>query len=192
MNFIILHGTLGSPNGNWFPWLSGELKKLGHVAIRPQLPTPEGQSPENWIKVIKESTESLGGPNEETVFVAHSMSPSAVCQYLETIDKQIKACFFVSGFSGWPSNGIEPYTKLNKAFVEKGIDWKKVKENCRQIYCFAGDNDPYIPPQILKDFPLLCGAKEFVIVPGGGHLNEESGYTKFSLLLDKMRKILNI
>ena len=77
MKFVILHGTLGSPEGNWFPWLASELEKLSHETVRPRLPTPEGQSPENWEKIISEV-----GSDENTVFVAHSRSPHAICQYL--------------------------------------------------------------------------------------------------------------
>src|SRR3989344_5602382 len=102
MKFVILHGTLGSPNGNWFPWLATELEKLGHAAIRPKLPTPDGQTPDNWIKIISESVE------RESLIVAHSMSPLAVCQYLETADILVKACFFVSGFANRLPNTPEP------------------------------------------------------------------------------------
>lgn len=192
MKFIILHGTMGSPDGNWFPWLSKELDKLGHKTVRPQLPTPEGQNPENWVKAIKQAVDSMGGPGNETIIVAHSMSPLAVCQYLETINKKIRACFFVSGFAKMPDNEIEPYKTLNKMFIDREVDWKKVKTNCKEIVCFAGDNDPYIPLEIEREFSKLCGAKKFIVVPGGGHLNEEFGYTQFPLLLEEIKKELNL
>lgn len=187
MNFIILHGTLGNPDGNWFPWLSNELEKLGHNAIRPQLPTPEGQNPENWLKVIRES---VGGSDSETVIVAHSMSPLSVCQYLETINEKVRACFFVSGFADMSKDIIEPFASLNKIFIEKGADWEKVKKNCDDIICLAGDNDPYIPLEMQRQFSILCGAKEFVVIPNGGHLNKEFGFTTFPLLLNKIESVL--
>lgn len=192
MKFIILHGTMGSPEGNWIPWLSDELEKLGHKVVKPQLPTPEGQTPENWINVIAETVENVGGADSETVFIAHSMSPLAVCQYLETITKKIKACFFISGFARMPVGKMELIYLLNAPFINKGVIWKKVKKCCGEIICFAGDNDPYIPLNMLKEFSDLCSAQEFVIVPGGGHLNAEFGYLKFPLLFEKIRSTLKI
>jgi predicted alpha/beta hydrolase family esterase len=192
MKLIILHGTLGSPKGNWFPWLAGELEKLGQKAVCPKLPTPKGQNPENWVRVIKETVDSLGGPDEETIFVAHSMSPLAVCQYLETINTKIKACFFVAGFEDIAKDQIEPYKTLNTPFINRSVNWKKVKKNCEIFICFAGDNDPYIPLNLLEKFSVLCGAKDFVIFPNGGHLNEEYGFTKFPHLLSKIRSELKI
>lgn len=191
MKFIILHGTLGSPEINWFPWLKGQLESLGHKVVVPQLPTPEGQNPDNWVKVIKETVDSLGGPDEETVFVAHSMSPLAVCHYLASIDKKVRACFFVAGAAEM-HNPPEPYKSLNTPFFEKPLDWKKVKANCGSIICFGGDNDPYVSLPLAKKFSELCGAKEFIVISGGGHLNGEFGYTEFPLLLETIKKELVI
>jgi predicted alpha/beta hydrolase family esterase len=191
MRFVILHGTMGSPEGNWFPWLAEELEKLGHKTIRPKLPTPEGQNPDNWVRVIKQSVESLGGPDEETIFVAHSMSPLAVCQYLESIDKKIKACFFVSGFAQQIDNE-EPFKSLIQPFVDKLPNWEQVKKACSNIRYFVGDNDPYVSINVAKDFAKKCRAKEFIIIPKGGHLNEEFGFTKFPQLLSKICSELKI
>ena len=191
MKFVILHGTEGSPEGNWLPWLSRELKKLGHKTIRPTLPTPEGQTVENWTKVISEAVEKLDGPDEETIIVAHSMSPMAVCHYLNRYGAKIGTAFFVSGFTDYVDE-LEPYHTVNPRFFDKDFDWEKLKNNCPKIICFAGDNDPYLPQDVLKRFSKLCGAKKFIVIPNGGHLNEESGYTAFPILLGTIKKELNL
>lgn len=186
MKFIILHGTMSSPDENWFPWIAHELEKLGDKTIRPQLPTPEGQTPESWVGEIKKSIESLGGPDNETVFIAHSMSPLAVCMYLETIDTKVKACYFVAGFAerfNWP----DPFPKLNNPFVDKKLDWEKITKNCDSIYCFEGDNDPYVTLDMANNFAKLCKAKSLDIIPNGGHLSKSSGYLEFPELLDKIK-----
>lgn len=190
MRFVILHGTLGSPQENWFPWLAGELEKLGHQTLRPNLPTPEGQNSGNWLKVIQEQVEHIGGVGDDLVFVAHSMSPLSVCQYLTTISVPVGACFFVSGFaSKYPDE--EPFSTLNKSFLNLKLNWDKIRRNCRHFICFAGDDDPYVPQNILHDFASKLGT-ELVIIPGGGHLNAEFGFTKFPQLLDSINTELNI
>lgn len=186
MKFIILHGTMGSPEENWFPWIAKELEELGHKTVRPQLPTPEGQNPKNWINGIRKAVESLDGPDDETVFVAHSMSPLAVCMYLETINVKVKACYFISGFAekfNWP----DPFPKLNNSFVDTKVDWSKVANNCNNIYCFEGDNDPYVTISMATNFAKLCNAKTLDVIPNGGHLSASSGYTEFPFLMQKIK-----
>lgn len=189
MNILILHGTLGKPGDNWFPWLAGELEKLGHRTLRPQLPTPEGQTPENWVKVIAESVQKLGGAGDKLIIVAHSRSPLAVCQYLQTRTTLIRACFFIAGFAKRLPEKIEPYSRLNNPFDDLGADWIKVRKNCPKFICFAGDNDPYVPLDIARDFAIKLVA-EFIVIKNGGHLNSDSGYTRFPQLLDNIKTVV--
>lgn len=44
---IILHGTLGSPDSNWFQWLKNELEQRGLTVWLPQLPQAEQPSLRN-------------------------------------------------------------------------------------------------------------------------------------------------
>jgi uncharacterized protein len=187
VNFLILHGTLGSPDGNWFPWLAGELEKLGHKTLSPQLPTPEGQTPANWVNVISSAVEQLGGVDNNLVIVAHSRSPLAVCRYLQTVNTSVSACFFVAGFAErFPI--MKPYDDLNYPFDDLGADWNKVKAHCSRFICFAGDNDPYVPMPAMQNFASHLSA-ELIIVPGAGHFNTSSGYIEFPQLLEKIKTL---
>lgn len=191
MKFVVLHGTEGTPEGNWFPWLAKELEKRGQKTIRPTLPTPEGQNVENWIRVISDAVEEIGGPDKETIIVAHSMSPMAVCHYIVKNNVKVGFAFFASAFTDYDLD-IEPYKTVNHKFFDKDFDWEKLKKNCPKIICFAGSDDPYLPQDVLKGFSKLCGAMKFIIVQKGGHLNAESGYTSFPLLLETIKKELSL
>ena len=182
MKFVILHGTLGSPEGNWFPWLASELEKLSHETVRPRLPTPEGQSPENWEKIISEV-----GSDENTVFVAHSRSPLAICQYLQKLEHPVKSCFFVSGFAKRLPKVPDPFPTLNNPFIDKSVDWVKVRKNCPKFICFGSDNDPYVPMDILKDFAQRLST-DLIVVHNGSHFG--SSHPQFPQLFEKIKEIL--
>lgn len=186
MNFLILHGTLGNPEGNWFPYLAGELEKLGHKTLRPQL--PKDQTPDNWQKAIGEAVEKLGGVGDSVVIVAHSMSCLAVCRYLETRASPIRACFFVAPFAQ-DLPVLEPVKSLNLPFVQKYVDWAKVRQNGSRFICFAGSNDPYVPTAIARDFADKLNA-EYVVIENGGHLNSDSGFATFPQLLETIKRTL--
>lgn len=185
MNYIILHGTLGNPDGNWFPWLASELQQHGHRVILPQLPTPEGQSPENWKTVIRESVNALGGPDLQTVIVAHSMSCLSACQYISELRSPIGAGFFVAGFAKKLIGIPDPYPALNDPFSEYPIDWKRVRKNITHICCIASENDPYVSLPISHDFAAKLGVL-CTVLPEAGHFTTASGFTEFPLLLQKI------
>ncbi|MDP4030861.1 MAG: alpha/beta hydrolase [Patescibacteria group bacterium] len=88
MNVFIFHGTMGSPEGNWFPWLERELKKLGIEVFVPRFPTPKGQTLDNWLKTFEPYQKYV---NEESVLVGHSMGPGFIFRILEQWNIRIKA-----------------------------------------------------------------------------------------------------
>ena len=52
-NYIIIHGSFGSKDGNWFPWLKNELEKDNKDVVVPQMPVGVGnQNFENWSNVL--------------------------------------------------------------------------------------------------------------------------------------------
>ena len=183
-NVFIIHGAYGHPNENWFPWLKSELEKLGCRVFIPKFPTPENQSLKNWLKVFENYKQYL---NENSIVVGHSLGPVFLLNILEKLDKPIKAAFFVSGFVGLLGN--PNFDNINKTFVDKNFDWQKIKQNCKKFYIFHSDNDPYVPLEKAKELAKNLDV-DIILVKNAGHFNEKAGYTKFELLLKKIKNEL--
>ena len=170
-NYIIIHGSFGSKDGNWFPWLKEELEQKGKQAVVPQMPIGVGnQNFENWSNVLNELT-----INENTTIIAHSIAPIFVCKYLITNKIKVKKLIFVCGFNNYL--GInEEYDNVNKSMYFDNLH--VVKQYADEIICFYSDNDPYVKYEVEKEFADTI-ATEQVLIPNGGHINSESGYDTF-------------
>ena len=184
MNVFIIHGSFGSPEENWFPWLKQELEVLGVKVFVPAFPTPEGQSLAVWMKAFEEYKQFL---DEETIFVGHSLGPAFILNVLEGLNKPVKAAFFVAGFVGNLNN--PEFDELNKSFADRVFDWGKIRENCGRFFVFYSDNDPYVPIQKAQILGQMLGT-EPIIVKEAGHFNDAAGYTKFPVLLEKIKSLL--
>jgi len=182
VNVIIIHGTYGHPGENWFPWLKSELEKEEYSVFVPKFSTPENQSLEKWNKEFAKYRKYL---NQDAVVVGHSLGAPFLLNVLETLDKPIKAAFFVSGNTGLLGN--PQFDKLNKSFVDRTFDWKKIKKNCPKFFVFHSNNDPYVPLKKAEELAKNLNVK-LILVKNAGHFNEKAGYTKFELLKDKILK----
>lgn len=174
--YIIIHGSFGSKDGNWFPWLKEQLEIKGKQVLVPQMPVGVGnQNFENWSEVLDKFD-----INENTIIVAHSIAPIFVCKYLINNKIKVKKLVFVCGFNNYL--GIDDnFDSVNKPMY---IDnYRDVKNYCNDITCFYSDNDPYIKFEVEKDFADTISNKQYVI-KDGGHLNSESGYMKFESVLN--------
>ncbi|MDP2812769.1 MAG: alpha/beta hydrolase [bacterium] len=183
-NIIIVHGAYGNPEENWIPWLKLELEKLGCNVIAPKFPTPEGQSLENWFKVFREFHYLL---TADTIVVGHSLGPAFLLKVIENLDLSIRSAFFVAGFIS--HLGLNEFDEINVSFYNKKFDWKKIKKNCNNFHLYYSDNDPYVPVE--KSYEIAKNLRiEPKLVAGAGHFNSKSGYTKFELLFNDIRKEL--
>ena len=58
-NYLIIHGSFGTPFVNWIPWLRTELEKDNLEVYTPDFPTGVGyQNYDNWSKLLKSYVES--------------------------------------------------------------------------------------------------------------------------------------
>ena len=175
-NYIIIHGSFGSKDGNWFPWLKKELENRNLSVKVPQMPIGVGiQNFDNWANVL----DNLN-INENTTIIAHSIAPVFVCKYLIEREIKVKKLIFVCGFNNYL--GINPeYDAVNEPMFLNNL--KEVKNYCNEIICFYSDNDPYVKFEVEKDFADTI-SNEHHIIKDGGHINSESGYTEFKDILN--------
>ena len=177
MKVVIIHGTQGSPDGNWFPWLAEQVTERGSDAVVPAFPTPDGQSLATWEKVAEKSIGDLDG---STVLVGHSLGATFALRLLERASGPIAATYLVSGVIG--RLGIEEFDQLNASFVEDAFDWDSIRAAAHRIHVYCGDNDPYVPLEMGEELAAGLGV-EANVIEGGGHINAEAGFTRFDRLL---------
>ncbi len=179
-NYIIIHGSFGSPFSNWFPWLRKEIENQELDVYTPDFPTGVGfQNYDNWSNLLN-SYVSAGILNENTVIFAHSIAPIFICKFLCENKIKIKRLVCVCGFNNY--FGInEEYDIVNGSMYFDNLS--DVKKYCDEIICYYTENDPYVKYEVEKEFAETIASK-IVVIKDGGHLNAESGYVKFEELLE--------
>lgn len=184
-NAFIIHGTEGYPEENWFPWLKQELEKLNYTVFVPQFPSPPVVPAKinEWFDVLKNYEQYI---NEETIIIGHSLGGIFTLRILEKLEKPIKAAVL----TGTPI-GVKPILNYDRdnAFSGFSFDWKSIVNKAHNFLVFQSDNDPYVSlgngEELAKNLNV-----QLSFVPNAGHFNKRAGYTKFELLLEKLKPIL--
>lgn len=182
-NAIIIHGTEGYPEENWFPWLKEQMKKYNYEVIIPQFPTPENQNPDAWFEVFNDYKKYL---NNDTILIGHSCGGAFLLRVLEKIEVKIKASVFVAS-----SVGVKPikYYEVDRPFVEKPFNWDKIKKSSTHFFVFHSEDDPLICIGNGEKIASKLGV-DLIRLKDAGHFNSKSGYSKFLLLLEKIASVL--
>ena len=180
-NAIIIHGTEGYPEENWFPWLKNELEQQGYKVSVPQFPSPP-VIPANiseWFDVLKDYE-----IDEDTLLIGHSLGGVFTLRILENLGHSVKGAFFV----GTPV-GIKPITYYDRdvAFSGFEFDWDKIRKNARHFVVFQSDDDPYVGlangEKLAEELGITLN-----FVPNSGHFNAKAGYTEFPDLLKEIMR----
>lgn len=181
-NYLLVHGSFGNPFSNWIPWLRSELEKQNLTVYTPDFPTGIGyQTYKNWSNLLK-SYVSSNILSENTIIFAHSIAPVFICKFLIENKIKVKKLVFVCGFNNY--FGInEEYDTVNESMYLDNLS--KIKDYCNDIVCYYTKNDPYVKYETEKEFADTVATKE-IVIPEGGHLNSESGYTEFTNLLEEI------
>lgn len=186
-NYFIVHGFKGSNIENWFPWLKKKIDSQDCLCIIPQFPIDkEHHIYSEWEKILDVYNKDFHLMNENTVIIGHSTGSICALKYILENKINIKKLILVSGFNNYlSSDKNDIHNKLNPSYYVNDNEISKIKNYVKEIVCIYGDNDPYIPQDVLKDFAKSINAKE-VVIHNGGHLNEIAGYKTFPEILKEI------
>ncbi len=177
--FLILHGTDGSPESNWFMWLKGVLIGRGHEVWLPQLPDSDKPNVETYNKFLLSNPEFIY--DKDTILIGHSSGAVEILSLLQHLPKGsiVKAAVAVSAFKDnldWDS--------LDGLFTEP-FDFDLINQRCPNFTFIHSDNDPYVPIEHAEYLAQKTGGR-LLTLEGQGHFNTELGpqYKRFPELLE--------
>jgi len=206
MQYLIMHGSFGSPEENWFRWLESQLLAKGHKVILKPFPVDdwnqlEAHGKENldsfvpkqnlsaWEHVFKDNILTLVN-SEPTYFIGHSLAPIFMLHMLQKYDFKLAGAIFVAPFFDIPDRpAIWQFYPVNKTFYSYDFDFAKIKSQITgKSYVIYGDNDQYVPATEPPLFAQKLGSKT-IVVPGGKHCG--SNFKEFPLVFELSQKNLS-
>ena len=182
--YYIIHGFMGSNIENWFPYFKEKVDTKKSLCIIPQFPINiDKHNYLEWKKLLDIYIHEYQMINEDSVVIGHSTGSICALKYILENKIKINKLILVSGFNNYLSlDKNDIHNIINPTYYMEENKILEIKKYVKEIICIYGDNDPYIPQDILHSFSSLLDAKE-IIIPKGGHLNKESGYSSFDEIL---------
>lgn len=182
--FLILHGTDGSPQSNWFMWLKGKLIGEGYNVWLPQLPNPDKPDSKAYTDFLLSKEDFIF--DKDTIIIGHSSGAVEILHLLQNLPKgsSVKAAILVSAFK----DNLD-WEALDGLFVE-ALDFEAIKKHCANFIFIHSDNDPYSPIEHAEYLAEQTGGK-LITFEEQGHFNTEQSpqYKQFPQLLDIIRTI---
>ncbi|MCK5320374.1 alpha/beta hydrolase [Candidatus Parcubacteria bacterium] len=131
-NVIIFHGTGGTPNHFWFPYLKDNLPAEKFNVSIPRLPNPDKPDLKELLSFVLKKFKY----NEDTILVGHSSGCPLILSILENIDKKISKSILVAGF-------YKPLDSNPNPILQDNYDWSKIRKHSKQFIYINSIDDPW-------------------------------------------------
>ena len=172
--FLVLHGwTNRRERGHWHRELVDELRASGEQVLYPQLPGTDAPTLASWTDVLRAELDMLGGG--ERVVVAHSLATmlwlhaTALLTGAERVDRVLL---------------VAPPSPRQLALHDETAEFSRVKldpvplaraaRSTRMVYGVGDEWAPEGADVAFAQLGLDCDR-----IPGGAHLNPDSGYGRW-------------
>lgn len=177
---VIIHGTGGNPQGNWFPWLKGRLEAAGYEVWVPKMPNNETPN----RQVYNDFLFGAGWDFTDNIVIGHSSGAVSVLNLL--MDERcphIKLGVPVGAWAHMRDSDLESPERFDNLFPPNGFDFKRITSQTDELVYIHGDNDPFCPLDQAKWLAAQTNS-EIIVIPGGKHLRGAEGFTELPALTE--------
>lgn len=138
---VILHGTSGKPESNWFPWLKARLAAEGYEVWVPLLPGNHTPNRELYNDFLLGSDWDF----QDNIVVGHSSGAVSVLNLLnDERCPKVRLGVMVSAWDHGVPDGMDAM-QFAHLFPPNGFDFELIKHKSDKLEFLHSDNDPYCP-----------------------------------------------
>jgi len=203
MQFVIFHGSFGSPEGNWFPELKEKLEALGQKVTVPTFPTedwdaitkgspciaPCNQTLNNWLTVFDKVRQQFK-QGEALCFIGHSLGAVFILHLVDKFNLPLDSAIFVGPFLT-KLNKLWQFDHVNHTFYKTDFDFRKLRKLIPTSYVLYSDNDPYVEKHLSIGFAKRLNSS-LLMVKRAGHMNNEVNLNEFPLVFELCKTRLDL
>jgi len=188
---FIVHGWYGHSQEAWFPWLKGELEKVGVAVEVPDMKKPDQPEIEVWVEQLRNVVDR---PDQDTFLVGHSMGGQTIMRYLQTMsdNERVGGVLMVGSFVNLLPAAVEDEEDelIAKPWLTTPINWETVKQKSDKFTAVFSDNDPYVPLSDKDIFADELGAK-VVVLHGLGHMGGNDSISELPVVKNELIKLMS-
>lgn len=161
---LLLHGTKGTSQSNWFPWLTQQLEKDGYTVWSPDLPMADKPNIQRYNQFISDNKQF--SIDKDTIIIGHSSGAVAILGLLQALPEHtvVSACYLVGSFKDDLGRN-----SLKELFTQP-FNFDVIKSKSRLWYFIHSDNDPYCPLEHAEYLQQHIGG-DLLILPGQKHFS---------------------
>lgn len=174
---VVIPGWHGSGEGHWQTWLEGQLRASGRETRRPAFADLEHPELPDWLAALRSTLADL--PPDGYDVVAHSLGAVLWLHHSATPSDAPRPARVILVAPPSPATTIAEIA----AFFPPPLDVDAVRHAADGTVLVAGDDDPFLPEGIAAAYGLPLKIAT-TVVPGGGHLNVESGHGEWPAMLE--------
>ncbi|UOO81047.1 alpha/beta hydrolase [Uruburuella testudinis] len=182
---FIVHGYEGSPNGNWFDWLSAKVREHGAEASALHMPDPGHPSAPAWQHKLDQH---IGAPAGNTFLVGHSLGCITLLHFLSRHrPEKIGGLVLAAGFAAT----LPPLPVLDDYIRASAPDFEALINIDMPVHCLISDNDTHVPPPLSEQMAAKLGSPVSWIA-NGGHLMASDGFTALPPVWEALMPMLAV